>query len=208
MSQRNILLIIGGSIGVLLLAGAIWFVFFRTTTPETPTATTNTNSAIVVNQGIPETTPTSNANATTPTVNASSTTPTNTALSTDDAAAALRVARVFIERYGTYSNRNDFENIINVKPFMTSGFQKESDALIAKSGGSNTSNTDPFYGITTTVLSVKSEQYSERKAAQVRVSTQRSEIKGTNEQRTFVQDVLVNMVYSDGSWKVDQIAWQ
>ncbi len=206
MSQRNILLIIASSIGVIGLAIAIWFVFFRSTTAEAPVTTVNTNTAIVVNQGIPENTTTTNT--TSPTVNASPTTQTNTALSTDDAAAALRVARVFIERYGTYSNRNDFENIINVKPFMTSGFQKESDALIAKSGGLNAKNTDPFYGITTTVLSVKSEQYSERKAAQVRVSTQRSEIKGTNEQRTFMQEVLVNMVYSDGSWKVDQIAWQ
>lgn len=205
MPQRNILLIIGGSIAVIIIAAAIWFVFFRNTAPETPVTNTNTNTAVVVNQGVPVTTNAGTTNTSAPVTN---TTEVNTALSTDDAAAALRVARVFIERYGTYSNRNNFENIINVKPFMTNGFQKESDALIAKSGGSNTNNTDPFYGITTTVLSVKSEQYSENKAAQVRVSTQRSEIKGTNEQRTFVQDVLVNMVYSDGSWKVDTIAWQ
>ncbi len=205
MSQRNIFLSIGAAIGIVLLAGAIWFVFFRSTAPDASVVNANTNAAIVVNQGIPANTV---SPTTTPTATTNTTTTTNTALSTDDAAAALRVARVFIERYGTYSNRNDFENITNVKPFMTNGLQKESDALIAKSGGSNAKNTDPFYGVTTTVLSVKSEQYSERKAAQIRVSTQRSEIKGTNEQRTFVQDVLVNMVYSDGSWKVDAIAWQ
>lgn len=206
MSQRNILLIIGGSVIVIGLAIAIWFVFFRTA--PTPLASVPTaNTALIVNQGLPETT-TNGSTAAAPTTTAPATTLGNTALSTDDAAAALRVARVFIERYGTYSNRNDFENITNVKPFMTNGFQRESDALIAKSGGTNAKNTDPFYGITTAVLSVKSEQYNERKAAQVRVSTQRSEIKGVNEQRTFVQDVLVNMVYSDGSWKVDAIAWQ
>ncbi len=205
MSQRNILLIIGGSVIVIGLAIAIWFVFFRTAPAPVASTPTAANTALVVNQGLPETTtaPAATAPATTNTATVG-----NTALSTDDAAAALRVARVFIERYGTYSNRNDFENITNVKPFMTNGFQRESDALIAKSGGTNAKNTDPFYGITTAVLSVKSEQYNERKAAQVRVSTQRSEIKGTNEQRTFVQDVLVNMVYSDGSWKVDAIAWQ
>ena len=202
--QTIILSIVGGVLAVAFAGGLVWYMFFRNGTTPAPVANTNTNTALVVNQGVPvNTTTETNTAASTNTAN------TNTAkLSTNDAAAALRVARVFIERYGTYSNRNNFENITNVKPFMTSGFQRESDAFIAKNATANKKETDPFYGITTTVLSLKADKYTEQKAAQVRVSTQRSETKGDTAQRTFTQDVLVNMVYSDGSWKVDQIAWQ
>ncbi len=205
MTRRTIILsIVGGVLAVTVIGGLVWYFFFRNTAPA-PTVTTNTNTAIVVNQGVPVTTaaPTTNTNTAAPVANTNT-----TKLSTNDAAAALRVARVFIERYGTYSNRNNFENITNVQPFMTSGFQRESDAYIAKNATANKKETDPFYGITTTVLSLKADKYTEQKAAQVRVSTQRSETKGDTEQKTFTQDVLVNMVYSDGSWKVDQIAWQ
>lgn len=132
-----------------------------------------------------------------------------TTLDPSSEAAALRIVRIAVERYGTYSNRNTFENILNVQPFMTDRYKQETDKFIDQYSSTTGPNvTNDFYGITTNVLAVSTVQFSEKQAIQVSVGTQRSETVGNADARVFNQDAIVNAVYEDGAWKIDAIAWQ
>jgi hypothetical protein len=171
----------------------------------------NTNTQINANQPVNDanTNAVSNSNSGT-VINVNTNTPTNAPVNTpsesDDQAALLRLARIFIERYGTFSNRNNFENITNLEPFMTDAFQKSSAKYISE----QQDNGIPaeFYGVTTTVASLELVDYAAENSATVRVATRRVETKSTQDPTVFTQYAVVHFENVEGSWKVDSATWE
>ncbi len=111
-----------------------------------------------------------------------------------------QLAKIFVERYGTYSTDNDFSNI------------KESQALVTKSlwskisVGINEKNVaQTFLGLTTKVISVSLTAWTEDKAT-VALKTMRVENKN-GVISTRYQNVTVGMVKSNGVWLADTIVW-
>lgn len=114
--------------------------------------------------------------------------------------AVEQLAKVFIERYGTYSTDNNGQNII------------ESQSLVTKplwsriSTGLNTKNTNqPFLGLTTKVMSMDLESWSAAKAT-VSLKTMRAEDKNGVITNRY-QNVTVEMVKEGGVWLADKLTW-
>jgi hypothetical protein len=121
------------------------------------------------------------------------------------AAGVTSVAKMFVERYGSYSNEANFQNLIDVLPLMTDTFAEETKNFIAKSILPET-----YYGVTTKVLTVTVEKMDEAKGfATIRLNTQR-EIAKDSPQNVSVenQEILLELVRLEGVWKVSSANWQ
>lgn len=113
-------------------------------------------------------------------------------------------AKLFVERYGSYSNEANFQNIRDVIPLMSAEFAAATTADLA-------TKTPPngFYGVTTRVITVKVVSQSEADGtADVVLSTQRTEENGSAQNtKTKYQDVELTFVSESGVWKVDSVKW-
>lgn len=118
----------------------------------------------------------------------------------------VRMSRIVIERYGSFSNRNNFENIVRLEPYMTEDFRKKSLEFIDEQQSGNIDES--FYGISTTAVSLELTDFTKEESATVRIATRRQETKGDEGSSTFTQYANVFFVYVSGNWKVDDIQWE
>lgn len=112
-----------------------------------------------------------------------------------------QLAKIFIERYGTYSTDNEFENI------------KESEALATKSLwtkislGINVKNQNSeFLGLTTKVVSATRVSWSDSKAV-FDLKIMRNENKNGVASNRY-QNVTVEMAKENGVWLANNLIWQ
>jgi hypothetical protein len=116
-----------------------------------------------------------------------------------------RMARSFAERFGSYSNQSNFENIRDLQVFMTSYMKDWSDKYIAEHSGGT---SQLYWGVQTKGLTIKSSEVEESEATIV-VSTQRREISGdSSNYKTYNQDLKLVFKKVDGIWLVDGAYWQ
>jgi hypothetical protein len=112
-------------------------------------------------------------------------------------------ARIFVERFGSYSSEGNFENVTSVLSLTTPELQGELRAL------ANAAATEPefgFYGISTQVLSIEKTAETET-ATSLNVLTQREETQGNQIQKRQ-QEILIDMVKAGDAWLVSSYAWQ
>lgn len=121
----------------------------------------------------------------------------------------MQLARNFAERYGSFSNQNNFENILDLKLYMTEDMQEEADAFIAKNKTSD-ANSQEYYGITTKALTLAEISYDPAGGKAIyEVGAQRQESQGASGQgRVFKQSCLIEFKEVDGEWKVQQFIWK
>ncbi|PIS04948.1 MAG: hypothetical protein COT81_03680 [Candidatus Buchananbacteria bacterium CG10_big_fil_rev_8_21_14_0_10_42_9] len=120
--------------------------------------------------------------------------------------ALLAVARTFAERYGSYSNQSDFENLKDVQALMTEDFVRQTQALINQSALGQ--NTEVYQGVTTKVVSAKIISLSDANA-QVMASVQRKDAReSTVNYQLKYQNLLLDMVKIGDGWLVNQATWQ
>lgn len=202
--NRTLKIILAIFLVVVLVGVAIGFIIWRSQQNNLG-QTTNTNAAL----GNTNATPGSNAallnNNVNPAMNESPLETPASATSTPRD-TALRTARLFVERYGSFSKNNNYENVKNLLALMTDRFRTESEKTIATSGAPK--QDDEFYGISTRVLSVAMEEYIEGEKAVVKLQTARSETKGSNNPVSFTQDVYLTLLDIEGVWKVDSVIWE
>lgn len=116
-------------------------------------------------------------------------------------------ARSFAERYGSYSNQSDFENIENLYPFMTEKMQVSAQAFVSAQRAKQ-KGTETYAGITTRVLSTHSVSQTSLPAV-LTIKTQRTESGGAlRNTRVYYQDIELSLVSEGGVWKVDQATWK
>ncbi|MFC1687168.1 hypothetical protein ACFL0L_01140 [Patescibacteria group bacterium] len=153
---------------------------------ETPTPITNTT----VN------------NLNTPTNQITQPQPTNTEINED--VERLRLAKNFVERYGSFSNESDFTNIEDMYVVMTDSMRLTAQQFVASARSSQDPNT-PYYGTTTKVRSVPQENIQET-AVEYLFTTQRIE-RTKDSESMYYQDIAVQMVKEGDSWKIHQVRW-
>lgn len=122
----------------------------------------------------------------------------------NQSADAITVAKMFVERYGSYSNEANFQNLKDVLPLMTDFFAQETNTFIANSIAPET-----YYGVTTTVLIVNVEKMNEEKgAATLLLNTQR-EIAENSPQNVRVEnkEIRLELERVETVWKVDSATW-
>ncbi len=188
-TRRNIL--IGAAVlVVLVVAVVIWWFVSQKTEPVTNTINTNTavpNTNLVIINTV--TNQAANTNAADP-----------------DQVALIRLANLFAERYGSYSSEAGFQNITNLKPYMTKKMQTVSDGYITTQRAA--SSVKAFYSTTTSALSTSVTSLAQVKAS-ISVSTQRRETgENINGANTYYQVLLLDFVKEGETWLVDNAVWQ
>lgn len=117
----------------------------------------------------------------------------------------INLSNLFTERFGSYSNQGDFENVRDTMPLMTPSLQTWAEGYIRDNTPDDTS---VYSGITTKALSTEVVQFdSAAGRAEVNVQAQRTEVtsQGT---RTFNQTLNIELVKTGNEWLVDSIQWQ
>jgi len=118
----------------------------------------------------------------------------------------IKTSSAFAERYGSYSNQSNYENLIDLKYFMSARMQQIVDSKITVR---NLNKTDViYYGVTTRAISAEIQQINFSQAT-VKVKTQREEFYGADvNSKVSYQDILISFIKQDGVWKVDSVEWQ
>lgn len=114
------------------------------------------------------------------------------------------IAMDFTERYGSYSNQGDYQNLRDLFPQMTTGLRARTESFIA----SNPLGTGDYSGVTTRALSLEVLSRTDTNATMT-VSTQRQEATETNQAaRIYYQTARLTLVKSGLKWLVDSFEWQ
>lgn len=118
-------------------------------------------------------------------------------------------ARSFVERYGSYSNQSNFENIEALYPFMTDRMRRESKDTVAAQRSDARRTLVVYSGVTTRVLSLATISSSVT-VANVRASTQRTQSGGTIQgaPRVSYQDIELSLLKVGEEWKIDSAVWK
>lgn len=114
--------------------------------------------------------------------------------------AVRQLAKIFVERYNSYSTDNNFQNIIDVKELVTPELWQTLSAKIGK-----TPPVGSFVGVTTKVFTTELKDWG-GKSAVVSLSTAISEEKN----KVFSdrqQDLVVELVKTGDSWLVAKFQW-
>jgi hypothetical protein len=120
-----------------------------------------------------------------------------------------RLASSFAERFGSYSNHSNFQNMEDLKLFMTDKMKAWSEDFV-KTQALKQAGTTEYYGITTKAITKKMLEYDEAKGiAKVLIQAQRRETVGqSGEAASFGQSIEITLVKEGGTWKVDQAYWK
>lgn len=120
-----------------------------------------------------------------------------------------RFAATFVERFGSFSNESDYENLRDLEVFMTVAMQNWTEGYIKDKLKENELVSSDYYGITTKALATKIIDFIADKEANISVSTQRQESTGsTKNSKVYYQDILLNLVKVENEWKIDAVYWQ
>lgn len=122
----------------------------------------------------------------------------------------ILIAINFAERFGSYSNQANYENMITLQPFMSERMKNWSIKYVDEQRQKNVNNSI-YYGIITKVVSSEVEEFNDEKGnAKVSVKTRRKEsfITGNNSSQAYNQGILLTMVKENGTWKIDEAYWQ
>jgi len=114
----------------------------------------------------------------------------------------------FVERYGSYSNQSNFENLEDLLVFMTHSLRtKTADFINLRRRQQR--ETAIYHGMTTKVLNSKIENFSvDTNFIKLNISTQKQEMIGSSiNTNTFYQNVDVELKQEGGIWKVNKITW-
>lgn len=191
MNKKIIIVIIVFAVLILIAFFILWLLGFW----QKPTNTNlNTNKTANVNLVV-NTQVNNNVNA--------------VSVTSDDKVKAelSRIANSFVERFGSYSNQSNFENVDSLRVYMTDAMTKWSDDFV-KAYRKNNPDTSIYFGITTKAISTKLTNFSD-KEADFTITTQRKESTGTTDNaKVYYQDISVKFAKEQGVWKVNEAQWQ
>jgi len=115
----------------------------------------------------------------------------------------------FTERFGTYSNDGNYQNVVDLYPFMTSSMESWAKKYVAKM----LAEKSPSYeGITTRVVNTNFNSLDlDLGEAEIVVTTQRVTAKavagGKIESETSYQDLRLEFLKVNDEWKIDGAYW-
>ena len=121
------------------------------------------------------------------------------------ASGVIALSKLFTERYGSYSNEANSQNIRDVIPLMSASFAEATEKLLATRKPSKEN-----YGITTRVITAEViSQDDTAGTATIDLSTQRVEAKGSAQNAvTKYQTIELTFVKESAVWKVDSAIWR
>ncbi len=115
-------------------------------------------------------------------------------------------ARVFIERYGSYSSDANFANLEDLIPMMSESLANETKNYIAAQRAKEKVG-QIFYSSTTRVLSIKFEDFIPDVSAVFTALCQQQETKDKTTNMVY-KTVKLKMVFENNGWLIDSIIIQ
>ena len=123
------------------------------------------------------------------------------------AASAEVTAKIFVERFGSFTNHNDYLSLTELSPIMSQGFSTWISNVYIPQLKEDFAADGFFYKVMTKApVSMVVEQ--NENLVKFRISTQRQEVRGTNPEVSFLQDILITLVKQGDTWLVDEAYWQ
>ncbi|TSC96184.1 MAG: hypothetical protein Athens101410_114 [Parcubacteria group bacterium Athens1014_10] len=117
------------------------------------------------------------------------------------------LASFFAESYGNYSNQNNYENIIDLKPFMTQAMRKWADDFI-KQALRKQSAEQPYEKFSAKFLNSEIESFNSNQAL-IKVNCQRQESSDSpSDNKIYYQEAKITFLKENGDWKVNEIKWE
>ncbi len=195
MSRKQKILIV--VIGVLVILGLFYWLFLRESfTPQSPTTKTNVNVVALPPVTLPNSTTVS---ATVPEASAEE----------KLRSSISRLAAAFAERYGSYSNQGNFDNLSDLESLMTEKMWAETENFIEQSKAS-AGDSSVYFGITTKAISVNIASIDEGAGtAKITIGTQRRESSGSMADSSTIkyEDLELFFLKVNDEWRVDTAKW-
>jgi hypothetical protein len=192
-------------IGVIILAAIMFLIWaliykppvFFEPSPETETTTQEPG-------GLP---PTGGTGVTTE-IGGTETTPTFE-VSTSEEAEKQRVKNlsvIFTERFGSFSNQGDFENITDLMPMMDSDMRAWAEQYISDN---QPAGDELYYGISTKVITTDIILLDiEAGAAEFDLYTQRTESRSGQPDNVYYQTLNIEMIKLGNDWLISNARWE
>ncbi len=119
-------------------------------------------------------------------------------------ATATTVARIFVERFGSYSTDVDYANVTDVLPMVTDSLKTQLQDIAEDA---RKTADDSYYGVSTNVIKITEDAKSDI-ATTLTVKTQREEAFGSPSNTTVrYQDIRVEFVKVGEDWLVSAFTW-
>lgn len=113
-------------------------------------------------------------------------------------------ARIFAERFGSFSSQASFGNVSDVENIVTPALYSRLQALVASGANEPAEN---FYSISTRVINTEVTSQTEGSATIV-VGTQRTEAIGSpSNTLNRMQDLTLSLQLSGNTWLVNDYEW-
>lgn len=121
--------------------------------------------------------------------------------------AAAQIAELFAERYGSYSNQGDFQNLKDLLPVMTASYKAATEAYLATATASDASN---YQGVTSVKVSTQVRSYSAAAGtAVVAVMLQQQKSTGASAVPALTyRSLKMSLKLVGKDWKVDSATWE
>jgi len=125
----------------------------------------------------------------------------------DTGAALKRLASAFAERFGSFSNQSSYENILDLKSFMSPAMAKWADDYVAGALAKGQVNPEYFGMVTRSVAAEVIKLDETAGIAKIAVTTQRREIASNGDEKLYYQIISIDLVKIVDTWKVDAATW-
>lgn len=121
---------------------------------------------------------------------------------------AKSTAILFVERFGSFSNQGDFQNVEDLMPLMTSVMQSWAGSYIDQGRAAEDAD-GAYYGVTTKALTAAFVSFDlDAGLAELNIDTQRQETGDQVDPRTYYQTMNVSLLKSNNQWLIQSAAWQ
>ncbi len=118
-----------------------------------------------------------------------------------------KLASLFAERLGSYSNQSEYGNLVDLKVFMTESMSGWADSYIAKAKAE--SNYDGVYrGVMTRAISAEISDLNDSSGtAKAVVHTQKVESSDVSDNVVYYEDLSIGFKKEGPVWLVDDARW-
>lgn len=119
--------------------------------------------------------------------------------------AAVQLAELFAERYGSYSSHGNYENLRDLLPVMSAAYRARTEAMLESAPANAAAGA--YEGVTSVRISTMTRTYDEaRGRARIDVALQQVSMKGTQETVSY-RTLEVSLIKEGQDWKVDAVKW-
>lgn len=116
----------------------------------------------------------------------------------------LNFSILFTERFGSFSNQGDYQNIKDVMPLMTTSMQEWAKGFIDDNGDFGA----VYVGTSTKVVSTNIKNIDLGSGrAEIDIETQRIETRTGEEDKVYFQTLNVNLLKVGNDWLIDFAKW-